>query len=347
MAAFKVYVVEKSYDDYSAEQRLVEEGGGTLAFARCTSEDDVIEQCADAHGLLLRQTPIGEKAFRALGSLRVVSRYGVGYDNVDVYAATRAGVTVTIVPDYCIPEVADHTIALLLALVRQISVRDRLVRRGGWDFNRRFPSHRTDNRIYGLVGYGKTAREIRRRLSGFPLRFAACDPHVPEDVFRMDHTMRLDFNRLVIVSHYLSIHVPLDSTTTHLFDLSVLRRMRRNALLVNTSRGAVIDSEALALSLREGWIAGAALDVFEEEPPGWSNPLRHLDNVILSDHAAWYSEESLRELQYRTALEAVRVLQGRIPDHPVNPETCIMQPESPPAEGYPEKRVTAPQEACS
>jgi D-3-phosphoglycerate dehydrogenase len=320
MSAFKVYVVEKSYDDYSQEQQLVEEGGGTLAFAQCASEEELIAQCGDAHGLLLRQTPIGERAFHALPNLRVVSRYGVGYDNVDVDAATRAGVTVTIVPDYCVAEVADHTIALFLALVRRIPSRDRLVRRGGWDLTRQLPTHRTDNRIYGLVGYGRTAREIRKRLRGFPLRFAACDPFIPDEVFERDRTLRLDFNRLVILSHYLSIHVPLNDSTHHLFDRSVFKRMRRSALLINTSRGPVVDSTALALSIREGWIAGAALDVFEEEPPGWSNPLRQVDGVILSDHAAWYSEESRRELQYKTALEAVRVLRGERPEHPVNPE---------------------------
>jgi D-3-phosphoglycerate dehydrogenase len=320
MAAFKVYVVETSYDDYSIEKRIVEEAGGALEFARCTSEEEIIEQCADAYGLLLRQAPVGEKTFHALTDLRVVSRYGVGYDNVDVAAATHAGVVVTIVPDYCVAEVADHTIALFMAAARHISARDRLIRQGAWDFTRHFPTHRTDNRIYGLVGYGKTAREVRKRLSGFPLRFAACDPAVPDDVFLEDGTLRLDFNRLVIVSHYISVHVPLNSANRHLFDLATFQRMRKSAFLINTSRGPIVDSAALVSALRRGWIAGAALDVFEEEPPGWSSPLRNLDTVTLSDHAAWYSEESQRELQYRTAMEAVRVIRGECPEHPVNPE---------------------------
>jgi D-3-phosphoglycerate dehydrogenase len=320
MEAFKVYVVETSYDDYSFERRIVEEAGGMLVFARCTSEEDIIEQCADAHGLLLRQTPIGERCFQALRNLRVVSRYGVGYDNVDVAAATRAGIAVTIVPDYCVAEVADHTIALFMAAIRHIPARDRLVRQGAWDLTRHLPTHRTDNRIFGLVGYGKTAREVRRRLRGFPLRFVACDPSEHDDTFLRDDTLRLDFNRTVIVSHYISVHVPLNGGTRHLFDLSTFRRMRKSAVLINTARGPVVDNAALVQALRRKWIAGAALDVFEEEPPGWANPLRILDNVILSDHAAWYSEESQRELQHRTAMEAVRVIRGERSAYSVNPD---------------------------
>jgi D-3-phosphoglycerate dehydrogenase len=320
MSKFNIYVVEKSYSDYSQEHAVVEAAGGRLGFARCRDEDDVVEQCRDAHGLLLRQTRVGERTFRALKNLRVVARYGVGFDNVDVDAATRWGVLVTVVPDYCIAEVAEHTIALMLAAVRHIPIRDRMVRNGAWDLSSQYTSHRMDNRIYGLVGYGKTAREVRRRLSGFPLRFVACDPDVPERCFLEDGTRRMDFRKLVLVSHYISVHVPLNADTHHLFDLSVFRRMRRSALLVNTSRGPVVDARGLADAIERGHIAGAALDVFEAEPPGWSSPLRDLDSVILSDHAAWYSEESQRELQLRTAQEAVRVLRGRKPQHPVNTE---------------------------
>jgi D-3-phosphoglycerate dehydrogenase len=321
MAKFNVYVVEKSYRDYSQEQAVVEGAGGWLGFAQCRDEDDVVEQCRDAHGLLLRQTRVGEKTFRALKNLRVVARYGVGFDNVDVDAATRRGILVTIVPDYCIGEVAEHTIALMLAAVRNIPIRDRMVRNGAWDLSGRFISHRMDNRIYGLVGYGRTAREVRRRLSGFPLRFVACDPDVPDRCFLEDGTRRLDFKKIVLVSHYISVHVPLNADTHHLFDLSVFRRMRQSALLVNTSRGPVVDTRRLADAIKRGYIAGAALDVFEEEPPGWASPLRGLDAVILSDHAAWYSAESQWELQLRTAQEAVSVLCGREPHHPVNIET--------------------------
>jgi D-3-phosphoglycerate dehydrogenase len=323
MAKFKVYVAEKSYGDYSPERQVVERAGGSLCFARCRSEQDIVEQCSDAEALLLRQTPIGERAFNALARLRVVSRYGAGYDNVDVSAATRAGVLVTVVPDYCVGEVADHTIALLLAAIRHIPARDRLVRNGAWDVTHDRSTHRTANRIYGLVGYGRTAREVRRRLSGFPFRFVACDPHVPDDVFAEDGTRRLDFRRLVLVSHYISLHVPLNAETRHLFDLAVFRSMRRSAILINTSRGPVVNTDDLVTALRRSYLAGAGLDVFEEEPPNWHSPLREQDGVILSDHAAWYSEESQRELQIRTAQEAIRVLSDAAPQHPVNPEVLL------------------------
>ncbi len=325
MPKFTVYVVEESYRDYSIEQSIISGAGGELLFAQCRSEEDICKQCADAHALLLRQTPVGEQVFQALKDLMVISRYGSGYDNVDVAAATRAGVVVTIVPDYCIGEVADHTIALLLAAIRRIPLRDRLVRQGRWDIASEVPVFRTKGRILGLVGYGKTAREVRRRLGGFPFRFAACDPYVDQGVFDKDNTLRLDFQKLLIVSHYVSVHLPLTEETYHLFNLSKFRMMRRNAILINTSRGGVVNLEDLVIALKEGLIEGAALDVFEEEPFDITGPLRELDSVILSDHAAWYSEESLQELQRRTALEAVNCLCGKIPENPVNPQVLAVR----------------------
>jgi D-3-phosphoglycerate dehydrogenase len=320
LSMFNIYVAEKSYRNYSEEKSIVEAGGGRLLFAHCSSEQDIIDQCTDAHALLLRQTPVGEKAFRSLKKLRVVARYGVGYDNVDIAAATRTGVLVTIIPDYCIQEVADHTAALLLSSIRKTVLRDRLVRRGEWDIGSRYPVFRTNRKILGLVGYGKTAREVRKRLSGFPFRFAACDPYADRTAFETDNTQRLGFRTLLLVSDYISIHVPLNKETHHLFNMEAFRKMRRNAVLINTSRGPIVDTRDLYTALSDGYIGGAALDVYEDEPFVRSNPLAELDSVVLSDHAAWYSVESQAELQRRTAMEAVRALRGGFPENPINPE---------------------------
>jgi len=320
MANYRVYVAESSYSDYSQERDVVLRAGGELRFARCRTEQDVIEQCADAHALLLRQVPVGERAFRALGELRVVARYGTGYDNVDVDAATRAGVVVTVVPDYCVGEAADHAAALLLSSIRRIAQRDRAVRAGGWDLTSRLPVHRTRGGILGLVGYGRIARELRRRLSGFPFRFVACSPRTGDGVFAEDGTRKVDFRTLLLVSDYVSIHVPLNRETRHLFDMDAFLKMRRRAVLVNTSRGGVVDQEALYTALVRGYLAGAALDVFEDEPLDPGAPLLSLDSVLVTDHASWYSEESRRELQRRTAQEAIRVLNDIMPENPVNPQ---------------------------
>jgi len=323
MQKFRVYVAEKSYLDYSMERKVVDKAGGKLFFARCSTEDDILTKCKNAHALLLRQTPIGEKAFKGMADLLVVSRYGVGYDNVDITAATRYGVLVTIVPDYCIGEVADHTIALLMAAIRRIPLRDRFIRFGSWDLGEEYPVSRTENKVLGLVGYGKTAREVRKRLSGFPFHFVACDPQVPKEVFADDRTVRVDFPTLLKLSDYISIHLPLTQYTMHLFDISAFRSMKKNALLVNTSRGQIVNTEALYTALKEGMIIGAALDVYESEPLSPENPFRFLSNVILSDHAAWYSEESQRELQTRAALEVARALTGVMPENLVNPEALF------------------------
>jgi D-3-phosphoglycerate dehydrogenase len=323
---FTVWVAEKSYPDYSIERSIVEAAGGTLRFARCRTEDDILRRCAGAHALLLRQAPVGETALRGLGELRVVSRYGSGCDNVDVEAATRHGVVVTAVDGYCAGEVADHAIALLLAVIRRIPLRDRLVRAGGWDLIHRAPVHRTDGGVLGFVGYGRTAREVRKRLSGFPFRFAAFDPFAPHGAFVADGTVPLDFGSLLEVSHYVSVHVPLTGLTRRLFDREAFARMRKGAVLVNTSRGGVVDLRALHEALRSGHLGGAALDVYETEPFDVSSPLASLDTVVLSDHASWYSEESLGELQRRAALEAVRVLRGEAPENPVNPAALGKKP---------------------
>jgi D-3-phosphoglycerate dehydrogenase len=339
MQKFKVYVAEKSYMDYSAEREIVEKADGKLVFARCKDEKDIIEQCADADAILLRQTPLGERALEKLKNLRVISRYGVGYDNVDIEAASRRGVVVTIVPDYCIGEVADHTIALLMSSIRRIPLRDRLVRKGSWDLTWKHPVFRTKNKTLGLIGYGKTAREVKKRLSGFPFRFAAHDPFVPENVFKKDDILRLDFHSLVLISHFISIHVPLNEETYHMFNISTFRKMRRSCVLINTSRGQIVDNTALYTALKERYISMAALDVYENEPYDVKNPLSTLDNVILSDHASWYSAESQKELQIRTALEAVRVLCGEMPENPVNPGVFYA------SAGHPENKNYS--DACS
>jgi D-3-phosphoglycerate dehydrogenase len=178
------------------------------------------------------------------------------------------------------------------------------------------------------VGYGKTAREVRRRLSGFPFRFVACDPWAPEASFKNDSTLRVDFSTLLVVSHYISIHVPLTEKTFHMFDTHTFRKMKRTALIVNTSRGQIVDTESLCQALEQGFIAGAALDVYESEPLSEQDTLREMDTVILSDHAAWYSEESQKELQMRTALEAMSVLSGEAPHHIVNPEVMSNRSDS-------------------
>ena len=259
---------------------------------------------------------------------RIISRFGIGVDNVDLAAATSAGIVVTKVPDYCLDEVSDHAVALLLAAVRKIPLSNAHVHAGRWEMKAVVPIHRLRGTVLGLVGFGRIPQLVAPKAQSFGMRVVACDPFVPEEVFAREGVERVDFADLLKQSDYVSIHTPLLPETRGLFNDDVFRQMKRGAYLVNTARGPIVDEMALARALDEGRLAGAALDVMPQEPPVGS-PLLGRDNVIITPHTSFYSEESLLDLQRKAAEEVVAVLSGRPPRNPVNPEvlsTLHLQP---------------------
>jgi D-3-phosphoglycerate dehydrogenase len=254
-----------------------------------------------------------------LGKCRVLSRYGVGYDNVDVPAATAKGIWVARVPDYCWEDVSDQALALLLGCVRGVAFKDRQVRAGRWNLHKEVQTHRVAGRTLGLIGFGAIARVLQRKVSGLGLaRVLVSDPYVDPDVVRKAGAEPVELERLLHESDYVSIHVPLGPETRGLIGERQLALLKPEAILVNTSRGPVVDEQALARALESRKLAAAGLDVFEREPLPESSPLRRLDNVILSDHAGWYSEESVVELKRKAAENVAAVLSGGRPKYPVN-----------------------------
>jgi D-3-phosphoglycerate dehydrogenase len=236
-----------------------------------------------------------------LGNLRAIARYGVGLDTIDLDAASKRGIAVSNVPDYCVEEVALHTIALLLAAHRRIVRGDRLVRGGNWGALAAGPVRRLEDQLLGLIGCGRIPRAVASKARALGLRVAAYDPFVaveawPEGAARYD-----DLGELAADADFLSVHAPLTEETRHLVDDAVLRRMPSHAVLVNTARGPLVDTEALDRALAEGRIGGAALDVLEAEPPPPGLPLLRHDDVVVTAHQAFYSEEALRELQRKAA----------------------------------------------
>jgi D-3-phosphoglycerate dehydrogenase len=274
--------------------------------------------------VIAQYATISARVIADLAECRVIARYGTGVDIVDVDAATRHDILVTNVPsDWCENEVADHAMALLLAVARKVKVYDRATRGGTWQWQTGAPIHRLRGTVLGLLSFGAIARAIAARAAGFGMRITAHDPYLTAEQMAAAGAQAVSFDELVTGSDCLVIQAPLTAETHHLFDEVQLRRMKPTAILVNTARGPIVDDRALNRALSEGWIAGAGLDDIEEEPAkirDWrpDNPLFRLDNVVITPHAAYYSVESIGTVRRFAAEEVVRVLRGQPPLSPVN-----------------------------
>jgi D-3-phosphoglycerate dehydrogenase len=319
--ALKVVITDLGYASYQPEKDELAAVGADLVLEQCSSEDEVGRACEDADGVITRLAPVGPKAISMMHRCRVISRYGVGVDNVSIPAATAKRIVVANVRDYCNEEVSDHALALLLACIRRVSSRDRQVRAGIWDVGARGPIYRIAGKTLGLIGYGAIARTLQRKASGFGLaEVLAYDAFILAEQVRQNGATPVGLEELLARSDYVSVHVPLNDSTRHMIGSRQLKAMKPTAILINTSRGPVVDSQALYEALKNGWIASAGLDVHENEPPGKDYALFGLDNVVLTDHAGWYSEESQLLLQRTAARNVALVLSGKPPLYCVNPE---------------------------
>src|SRR5712692_3374853 len=295
--------------------------GAEIRLAKESKPEAILEVARDADALLTTYAKITADMIRQMTRCRIISRFGIGVDNVDIPAATDAGIVVTKVPDYCIDEVSDHAVALLLALVRKIPFSNAHVHDGGWAMSEVVPIHRLRGSVIGLVGFGRIPQLVAPKAQAFGVRVVAFDPYVPPEIFTRAGVERVDFSQLLNISDYVSIHSPLLPETRNLFNAGAFRQMKPTAYLINTARGPIVDASALAAALDAGQLAGAALDVMPEEPPVGS-PLVGRANVIITPHTSFYSEESLVDLQVKAAQEVVRVLSGQAPRNPVNPEAA-------------------------
>lgn len=280
----------------------------------------ILEVARQADGLLVTYAKITGDIIRQLERCRVIGRFGIGVDNVDIEAATQAGIVVTYVPDYCLDEVSDHALALLLALARKVTYANQLVQAGRWEMRAVVPLHRLRGRTLGLVGFGKIPQLLTPKAQAFGLKVITFDPYISDELVQSLGVERVDFDQLLQRSDYVSIHAPLTPETRHLLNAAAFAQMKPEALLVNTARGPLVDVDALAAALDAGQLAGAALDVMPVEPPPADSPLLGRDNVILTPHIAFYSEESLLDLQTKAAEDVARVLSGESPRYPVNPQ---------------------------
>ena len=312
----KVLIADYDYGDVHIERRILEGAGLEVVEAQCRTEGDVIETGRGVSALLTQYAPITARVFDELPELRMVGRYGVGYDVVDVEAARECGVWVANVPDYGTEEVAAHALSMAFALLRHLPLYDRGVRDGRWHPHSTGPLHRLKNRTLGVVGVGRIGGTFARRASPWFGRTLGCDPYLDEEAWP-EGVGRASLEEVFSESFLVSLHAPLNEETRGLVDCGLLERMPDGAYLVNTARGGLVAMGDLLWALEEGPLAGAALDVFPQEPPPVDHPLFGNPNVILTPHAAFYSLEAEEEARIKAARNVVSWAEEGRPLYPV------------------------------
>ena len=319
MASFHVTVSDSVFPNLDPARQVLATIGAELRMADTPTPEGIVAAAAASDALLVTYAKISADMIKKMPKCRVISRFGIGVDNVDIEAATASSIVVTKVPDYCIDEVSDHAMALLLAVVRKIPSSSARTHGGRWEMKAVVPIHRLRGSVLGLAGFGRIPQLVVPKAQAFGMKVVAYDPFIPAEVFAKAGVEKVDLPALLATSDYISVHTPLTPETKSLFNRETFGQMKRGAYIVNTARGPIIDEAALAEALDSGQIAGAGLDVMTQEPPP-SSPLFGRDNVIITPHTSFYSEESLVELQVKAAQEVVAVLSGRSPRNPVNPE---------------------------
>ncbi len=327
MAQLQVGVSDSVFPNLDPARAVLSKIGAQLNLAEEAKPEAIMRVAKDADALFATYAKITADMIRQMTRCRIISRFGIGVDNVDIPAATERGIVVTKVPDYCIDEVSDHAMALLLAAVRKIPLANSMVHAGRWEMPAVVPIHRLRGTVLGLMGFGRIPQLVAPKAQSFGMQVVSYDPYVPKGVFENAKVRGVEFKELLKISDYISIHSPLLPETTGLFNAEAFRQMKPHAYLINTARGPIVDEAALAAALDAGQLAGAALDVMAKEPPQ-NSPLLGRPNVIVTPHTSFYSEESLVDLQTKAAEEVVRVLQGQAPRNPVNPEALKARPEA-------------------
>ncbi len=318
--SFIVAITDYVFASLEPERRVLAPLGVELRPAQCKSEEEIIALTQEADAVLNCYAKMTARVIENLNCCKIIARYGIGVDNVDLAAASKARILVTNVSDYCIDEVSDHALALLLALARHVAAADGAVKAGAWDVVARAGIRRLRGQTLGLVGFGKIAKALASKVQPLGMKVLVYDPYVEAELISRYGAEAVSLDRLLAEADAISIHVPLSSETRNLIGERELALMKSAAFLINTSRGGIVDEQALAAALKEGQLGGAALDVLSVEPPPPDHPLRQAPNVILTPHLAFYSRESVIELQTKAAQEVARALKGEPPRSPVNPE---------------------------
>lgn len=311
-------VVHSDASDEAAfriEREAIEAAGAELRLTRSASEDELVEQLRDADAVIVTSASITRRVVESMPRCKLIVRYGVGLDTLDIAAATEHGIPIAHFPDFCQPEVANHALLLLLASVKRVVPLDAAVRSGQWRPGPLAPMQHITGQTCGLVAFGNIARAFASRARALEMEVVAYDPYAPDAVFAEHGVERTGtLEELLARSDYVSLHPPLTPDTRHMIGAEQFAAMKRTAYLINTSRGSIIDEPALIAALRTGEIAGAGLDVFETEPLPADSPLIELENVVLMPHSASYSDRAFERMKERVAEAVIDVMHGRWPE---------------------------------
>ncbi len=286
--------------------------------AKSPAAAEILAVARDADAILVTYAKLPGELLRELTNCKAIGRFGLGVDNIDLPAAKDLGIAVNYVPDYCLREVSDHAMALLLALARKVPLADKLVQSGRWEVPPLVPLRRLEGQTLGLVGFGNIPRTLAPKAQAFGLKVLAHDPYVAKDVLTSAAIEGVSFDDLLARSDFISVHAPLLPATRGLMNAAAFAKMKRGAYLINTARGPLVDEPALVAALVSGHLGGAGLDVVATEPPAKDLPLLGRDNVILTPHTAFYSVEALEELQTKCASDVARVLSGEKAVYPIS-----------------------------
>ena len=318
MLKFKVVITDNIFPDLEMETSMLKETGAD--FIEVTDPAGIKEACRDADAVINTYAQMTKDIIDAMEKCRLVIRNGIGVNTIDVGACTAKGIMVGNLPSYCINEVSEHALALILALARKIVPLNASVRQGVWDVKRASPVYSLEGKTLGLIGFGRIPRLVSAKARAFGFQVLAFDPYVTAEAMAAESVQKSDLYDMLSKSDYVSIHCPLTPETKGLFNMEAFTKMKKTAYLINTSRGPVINEADLAAALANGEIGGAGLDVLDKDEVDPGNPLLEFDNVILTPHTAWYSEESIARRRVQTIESVISVLKGGQPASLVNRE---------------------------
>jgi D-3-phosphoglycerate dehydrogenase / 2-oxoglutarate reductase len=316
MSAPIIAIADSPFPSLDPVKKALEKLNPEYRVSKSTSAGDILAVARDADAIIVCYAQITAEIINQLTRCKVIARTGLGVDNIDIPAAAAKKIVVTYVPDYCLHEVSDHAMALLLALARKVTLANKHVHQGRWEMPLVQPIYRLKGRVLGLVGFGNIPRALVPKAKAFGLEVITSDPYVGEEHLKALDVKNVSFDELLARSDFISVHAPLLPSTRGLFNAETFAKMKKGAMIINTARGPLIEEKALLAALDSGHLAGAALDVIETEPMPKDSPLMGRDNLILTPHTGFYSAESLVELQTKAATDVAHVLQGEKPVYP-------------------------------